>query len=289
MKNHRIERFFIVTNEYKDPNLKYTELIRSFFQRNGRKAVYIPESSRRDRLGEIMNSDTDCLLVLGGDGTVLRASRQVVDSGVPILGINLGTMGYLAEVDLTGWTEALGQLLSGDFSVEERMMLMGRVTERGNITVRDGQMSYALNDVVISRSGVLQVLNYNVYVDGQLLNSFSADGVILATPTGSTAYSMSAGGPIVEPTARLIVMTPICPHQLNTRSIILSAEDNITIEIMSSHRGGKAEAYASFDGDLKATLDVGDKIVIGRADKTTHLIKLSRRSFLETVHRKMSD
>lgn len=289
MKNHRIERFFIVTNEYKDPNLKYTELIRSFFQRNGRKAVYIPESSRRDKLGEMLCSDTDCLLVLGGDGTVLRASRQVVDSGVPILGINLGTMGYLTEVDLTGWTEALGQLLSGDFSVEERMMLMGRVTERGNITIRDNEVSYALNDVVISRSGVLQVLNYNVYVDGQLLNSFSADGVILATPTGSTAYSMSAGGPIVEPTARLIVMTPICPHQLNTRSIILSAQDNITIEIMSSHRGGKAEAYASFDGDLGATLDVGDKIVIGRADKTTHLIKLSKRSFLETVHRKMAN
>lgn len=289
MKNHRIERFFIVTNEYKDPNLKYTELIRSFFQRNGRKAVYIPESSRRDKLGEMLCSDTDCLLVLGGDGTVLRASRQVVDSGVPILGINLGTMGYLTEVDLTGWTEALGQLLSGDFSVEERMMLMGRVTERGNITIRDNEVSYALNDVVISRSGVLQVLNYNVYVDGQLLNSFSADGVILATPTGSTAYSMSAGGPIVEPTARLIVMTPICPHQLNTRSIILSAQDNITIEIMSSHRGGKAEAYASFDGDLRSTLDVGDKIVIGRADKTTHLIKLSKRSFLETVHRKMAN
>lgn len=289
MKNHRIERFFIVTNEYKDPNLKYTELIRSFFQRNGRKAVYIPESSRRDKLGEMLCSDTDCLLVLGGDGTVLRASRQVVDSGVPILGINLGTMGYLTEVDLTGWTEALGQLLSGNFSVEERMMLMGRVTERGNITIRDNEVSYALNDVVISRSGVLQVLNYNVYVDGQLLNSFSADGVILATPTGSTAYSMSAGGPIVEPTARLIVMTPICPHQLNTRSIILSAQDNITIEIMSSHRGGKAEAYASFDGDLRSTLDVGDKIVIGRADKTTHLIKLSKRSFLETVHRKMAN
>lgn len=289
MINQRIERFFLVTNEYKDPYLKYTEQIRSFLQRNGRKAVYIPESSRKEMLSKCLCKDTDCLLVLGGDGTVLRASRQIVDSGVPILGINLGTMGYLAEVDLAGWNDALLQLLAGAFSVEERMMLMGRVTERGSITLRDSELSYALNDVVISRSGVLQVLNYNVYVDGQLLNSFSADGVILATPTGSTAYSMSAGGPIVEPTARLIVMTPICPHQLNTRSVILSAEDNITIEITAPHRGGSAEAYASFDGELGATLHVGDKIVIGRADKTTHLVKLSRRSFLETVHRKMSN
>lgn len=289
MKNHRIERFFIVTNEYKDPNLKYTEQVRSFLQRNGRKAVYIPESSRRERLGGDLNSDTDALLVLGGDGTVLRASRQIVDSGVPILGINLGTMGYLTEVDLAGWNESLGQLLGGNYTVEERMMLMGRVTEHGNVTLYDSEMSYALNDVVISRSGVLQVLGYNVYVDGQLLNSFSADGVILASPTGSTAYSMSAGGPIVEPTAKLIVMTPICPHQLNTRSIILSAQDTVTIEITSSHRGGNVEAYASFDGECKAKLHEGDKIVIGKADKTTNLIKLSKRSFLETVHRKMSN
>ena len=144
-------------------------------------------------------------------------------------------------------------------------------------------------DVVISRNGPLQVIHFHIYVNGHFLKGYSADGIIVSTPTGSTGYNLSAGGPIVEPDARLMVITPICPHTFNTRSIVLSPEDRIEIEIGPSKGGGVQEVEANFDGAHSIPMKTGDRIVIRRSEKTTSIIKLSDVSFLEVLHRKMGE
>ena len=272
---NRPENIYIIVNESKDPGLRYADAVEEFLAGEG-VHCFRGDNGEQSRIPQ----ETDCILVLGGDGTVLQAARVSIGRDIPILGINLGTLGYLAEIEKGNWKEALSQLLSGNYEIEERMMIQGVMPDRS--------VDYALNDVVIGRTGALRILNYNVYVGGGFLNTFSADGIILSTPTGSTAYNLSAGGPIVEPSAQLVLMTPICPHTLNTRSIILSAEDRIEIEIGYPKQGEYIDAEANFDGNIGQKLRSGDRILIQRADRTTKLIKLSRRSFLETLHRKMS-
>ncbi len=165
------------------------------------------------------------------------------------------------------------------------MMLSGGVFREGKCVVRD----YALNDIVISRRGSLQVLHFHIYVNGRFLNGYVADGMIVATPTGSTGYNMSAGGPIVEPGASLLLLTPICPHTLNTRSIVLSPEDEVVIEIPEGRENCVQTVEASFDGSHRVILNTGDKIIIQKASKTTEILKLNTESFLEILHKKMSE
>ena len=160
--------------------------------------------------------------------------------------------------------------------------------ERNGVTVGDGTVHHALNEVVIVRNSAFRVLNFNVYVDGHFLNNLDADGVIISTATGSTAYNMSAGGPLVEPKAHLMLLTPICPHTLNTRSVVLSAEDTIVIEVVRSTRNEKIQAEAVFDGGNSFSLQYGDRIEIRRSDEVTNLVKLSTRSFLSTLHKKLT-
>ena len=162
------------------------------------------------------------------------------------------------------------------------MMLSGRVEKPEGV-----EEDYALNDIVISRCSSLQILTFHVYVNGQFLNTYCADGLIVATPTGSTAYNLSAGGPIVEPTASLIVVTPICSHALNTRSIILSSEDEIEIEIGLGRNGSREEVYVTFDGADTVTLQTGDRVSVRRSEASTIFMKLSKVSFLETLRKKM--
>lgn len=222
--------------------------------------------------------------MLGGDGTVLRAARNMMDGEAPLLGINLGTLGYLAEVESAAVEQALDRLLADEFVREERMMLSGRI-----FAGEEQEQQFALNDIVISRCGSLQIVNVRIYVNGRFLNDYCADGVIVATPTGSTGYNLSAGGPIVEPSASLLLLTPICPHTLNTRSIVFSPEDEISVEIPMGKDGGEQMVEANFDGSHKAAMHTGDRLVIRRADKTTGILRLNTESFLTVLHKKMSD
>ena len=152
----------------------------------------------------------------------------------------------------------------------------------------DGErMDLALNDIVVARKGAIRVIHFRLFVNGELLNSYEADGVIISTPTGSTAYNLAAGGPIVEPTASMIVITPICPHALNTSSIVLSAEDEIVIQIGEGKHGIPDEAYVAFDGVDEVELTSGDMVEIRKAEAQTRIIKLNQDSFLETLRRKM--
>lgn len=282
--------FYLITNEGKDPEGIYTGKITAYLESRGAHVTCGNNEAAAAR--KWLPARAECVLVLGGDGTLLRAARNMMDSDLPLLGINLGTLGYLAEVEIGSIEPALNKLLEDDFTREERMMLEGRVYLKGsggNGTDADMEENYALNDIVISRCGSLQILTFHIYVNGQFLNSYSADGMIVATPTGSTGYNMSAGGPIVEPGARLLLLTPICPHTLNTRSIVLAAEDEIRIEIPRGRDGCPQTVEANYDGSHKILLQTGDSITIRKAQKTTGILKLNTESFLAVLHKKMSE
>ena len=279
--------FYLITNEVKDPEGFYTRKITAYLAAHGGKVVCTEHAASYPKLckPDLAKPEVpDCILVLGGDGTLLRAARNLLNQDIPLLGINLGTLGYLAEVEIAAIEEALDKLLADRFTREERMMLEGQVRRQDM-----AEQNYALNDIVISRCGSLQVLTFQIYVNGQFLNSYSADGMIVATPTGSTGYNMSAGGPIVEPGASLLLLTPICPHTLNTRSIVLAPDDEIRIEIPRGKDGQRQTVEASYDGSHKVRLQTGDSIVIRRADKTTGILKLNTESFLTMLHKKMSE
>lgn len=284
-----MKNFFVVTNPSKDRELENTKRIQNYLTKAGCNCKVYVNYKGEVESGNIGNwdvpSDTECILVLGGDGTLIEAARDTVDPHIPLLGINLGTLGFLVEVERTGIEYALTLLMQDKYEIEKRMMLDGWLYRSGTYV----ESSNALNDIVITRCGSLQIIHYHIYVNGQFLNAYNADGVIISTPTGSTGYNMSAGGPIVEPKAKLLVVTPICPHTLNTRSIVLSAEDEVVIEMTSGKKDIPVRAEVNFDGGHMRELFMGDKVVIKKSDKMTDIVKISQASFLEVLHKKMSE
>ena len=281
--------YIIMTNRPKDPSLAVTERIRAFLEERGARVSVFADNEDASRLG--LAADTDgaasCMIVLGGDGTMLRAAKETAFSRIPLLGINLGTMGYLAEVEVASLEEALERLLRKDYRVEERMMLSGSV-RRGDGSRETAQLD-ALNDVTVTRCGPMQVVPLRIWVNGQLLAGYGADGIVIATPTGSTGYNLSAGGPIVEPEAGLILLTPICPHTLNTRSVVLCDRDVVEVEIGRKPSGDIQEVEVSFDGSFLTRLRSGDRVRVKKSERTTSIIRLSEPAFLERLHRKMSE
>lgn len=289
-----MNKFFLITNRMKDPQGIHTKRIQKYLEEHGAETVCVDETyfvpaqdgSDNRRLRPEVDS---CILVLGGDGTLLQAARDTFETEIPLLGINLGTLGYLAEADMENVEQILDRLLMDSCEREERMVLEGRICrENADAQETEGQ-DFALNDIVISRCGSLQILTLRIFVNGQFLNSYSADGMIVATPTGSTGYNMSAGGPIVEPQARLLLLTPICPHTLNTRSIVLSPEDEVVIEIPQGRDNCTQTVEASFDGSHKKTMRTGDRIEIKKASRTVGFLKVNSESFLSVLHKKMSE
>lgn len=282
-----IERFFIIANRSKDKNQELSLKIKDFLESRGKICRIAYTDEERHEMRSLLRGAQDCLLVLGGDGTVLEGAHLTAGSGTPILAINIGNLGYLAEVEVQNWESALRRVIGGGYGIESRMMLDGYVTDNDR-NPYPGAEGHALNDIVITRNRGLQTLRFNIYIDGLFLNRFNADGVIVSTATGSTAYSMSAGGPIVEPKARLILLTPISPHTLNNRSIVLSADDRITIEMLPPRNGKTLYAECDFDGEDNVELHSGDRVVITNSCCTTNLIRLNRQSFLETLHKKFT-
>lgn len=285
-----MKRFYIITNDIKDKDFVVTKQIASYLKEHGRRCMV--RSTYQGSINEDFHytdarqipTDVECIIVLGGDGTLLQAARDVVDLDIPLLGINLGTLGYLAEINKDTIFPALDQLMADEYSIEKRMMLQGTVYHKGKKIATD----LALNDIVISREGVLRVVNFLEYVNGSFLTSYKADGIIISTPTGSTGYSLSAGGPIVAPSAAMILTTPLAAHALNTRSIVFPPEDKIVIEIGEGRDGLEEKGMASFDGDTSIRLVTGDRIEIERSEQDTKIIKISNQSFLETLRKKMS-
>ena len=274
-----MESFYIITNQLKDRDYSVTIEIKDYIERKGKRVILAQKDEEGYIVPGTVPEDVDCGLVLGGDGTLIRAVRDLEGICLPLLGINIGTLGYLADVELKDYKAAIDRLCEVEPTVEKRMMLEGTMTS--------GEKDLAVNDIVLTREGNLRIVQFNVYVNGTLLNTYQADGVIICTPTGSTGYNLSAGGPIVEPTASLMVITPICSHALNTSSVVLSAEDDVEIEICQGRYGRQEAVALCYDGAVQRKLVTGDRVKIRKSEATAHLVKLSEESFMITMREKM--
>lgn len=284
-----MKKFALLTNYSKDKRLVYTRMIKTYITENG-GSYWIPRYiSEPDKDGDQrydfsnMPEDIECVLVLGGDGTLLQAARELLQRHIPLLGINLGTLGFLTSAEKSELPKCLDSVLDDSCSIDERMMLEG-VAYHGSEKI---QMNIALNDVIIARAGFSRLVELKIYVNGELLSIYNADGIIVSTPTGSTGYSLSAGGPIIFPQTDVIVITPICPHSLQARSLVVSGEDRIMIEIGRRRKTQKEEAMVTFDGRSAQELETGDRIEIYKAQETTQLIRLKGRSFYQALQNKI--
>lgn len=225
-----------------------------------------------------MAACSDMLLVLGGDGTLLSAARLAGTSGIPILGVNLGSLGFLTEITIDELYPSLESVLAGKFEIEERVMLSVRIVRNG-----DEIGSYTvLNDVVVSRGSTARIIDLETKVNGDYLTTYKADGLIVSTPTGSTAYSLSAGGPIIYPSLHVFTLTPICPHTLTNRPVIISDDSLVTISLLS-----REDVLLTTDGISGPALHYGDTVKIGKAESTIKLIKSPYRNYYEVLRTKL--
>ena len=236
---------------------------------------------RLSRDMEDILSKIDMGISLGGDGTLLSIARQLAPHDIPILGINMGHLGFLTEVELTDLYKDLESLKRGDYSVDSRMMIEAQV-------IRDGQpikSFLALNDIVITKGPFSRLLRLKASASGDYIDTYPADGLIISTPTGSTAYSLSAGGPIISPNMELLLLTPICPHTLQSRSIVISKNDTIEVQTMAEY----PEVMLTVDGQQGFEIINRDKISIKKSNYYTKLIRLKQWSFYDVLRKKLTE
>ncbi len=285
-----MRNFYIVANKEKDPEGLNENIVAGILRELGAECHcqdFIIQEEAKEKGYRYTNpdyvpDDTECVIILGGDGTLLQAAIDLNEKNLPMLGINIGTLGFLTDTDMSTARETLANVVNDKYEIDLRMMLDGSIYRNGEVIYKN----IALNDIVINRCGSLRVIDFDVAVNDEYLSSYSADGVIVATATGSTAYSLSAGGPILQPNAKLIMVTPICPHTLNKSSIIFGAEDTIIIE-MKNNKTSSEERIASFDGERFFQVITGDRIVIKKSDRVSRFVKTNKTSFLQRVRQKM--
>lgn len=277
-----MNNFLIIANKQKDINLEITEQIKHHITRMGAVCNVYDQYNRNVTSIDIPEG-TQCILVIGGDGTILAAARMLVGNTIPLLGINLGTLGFLADVNLTDLSNTLDLLLKDQYQVENRIMLTAEVYKQGE----KAATYIALNDFNINRCGASRVIGLKVGINGSIIDCYRADGVIVCTPTGSTGYNLSAGGPIINPTCKNFVITPICPHSLTARSIVLAKEDVVTVEVEQIRSNIKEEAIISFDGREGLSIVPGDQVKIYKSQEVTPFIKATEVSFVQILKEKL--
>lgn len=278
-------------NPYRDRGLRTAQSAGRILRNAGVETVFclpfpLEPDNRPDLPGQVVLNlleqelpTADVMACFGGDGTLLHAAKSAHRYDVPVVGVNLGSVGFIAELEV-GELSMLGRLASGRFRLEERMMLDVSVQRDGRVLYRDT----ALNDAVVTKGGVARVLELEVTGDRVVMACFSGDGVVVSTPTGSTAYSMAAGGPIVEPTAQNIIVTPICAHSMRAKSVVLDRARTVGVR---TAKGVYKAAYLSVDGGKAFKLCPDDLVEIKRSDAVVKLVKLTGRSFYEGINRKL--
>lgn len=275
--------FGIYTNLQKDPNLTTTKAVIEQLEKRGCSYSLDEEVAAalgREGVGE---EKIDILFVLGGDGTILAAARKYAKSGALLFGINLGRLGFLLDTQLSELEGALNQILAGDYKVQERIML------EASVFSQDGQqkrfLGYALNEAVISKRDILRIIDARVLVNEKKVGDFRCDGVIISTPTGSTGYSLSAGGPVVEPTSDMLLITPICPHSLQSNSYVVSAEEKVSVLI---RRGGEKGAV-TLDGQEHFEFSPDEYICLTRSKVKAKFLKTMDQNFFALLEEKFAE
>lgn len=282
-----MDKFCLIINKSKDKELIITNKVSKYIEKNNKECILL-DSYNSNCYGPYTDcntipEDTDCIIVLGGDGTILQAAHDTSRTNIPILGINIGTLGFLAEIELNNIYEALDNVFNDEYLLEERMMLEGRITSNDDHV----HIGNALNEVVISRSGFTRIISLCVYVNGEVVNRYKGDGILVSTPTGSTGYNLSAGGPVVTPDNQVIILTPICAHTLNSRSIVLSANDELLVKVETSKKTQDEEVLATFDGHEAIFLHADDIIEIKRSKRVIKFVKFESNNFFVTLKTKI--
>lgn len=235
----------------------------------GKKGKLLPLSSLPDK--------SEVLISLGGDGTMLKTARTVGKRGNPILGINLGSLGFITETTVDDLESTLNRLLNKEYKVEKRMVLKAKIDLKGQPYI------FALNDVVVDKGGVARLIQMHLYDKDEFVCSYSADGLIISTPTGSTAYSLASGGPIINPKTNAIIVAPICPHTLASRPIIFSENHDLKIVVECGHR----DALLTIDGQIAKSLKSKTSVLVSKAEHTVNLVKFPESSFYSVLRKKL--
>lgn len=230
---------------------------------------------------EALGPECDIAIIIGGDGTMLRAARQLAEDQVPMIGVNLGRVGFLADIPANEMLEEIGKILDGHGKVTRRMMLRAEVVRAGEKI----HEAMALNDVVITKGELARLIEFETWLDGEFVSSARADGIIVSTPTGSTAYSLSAGGPILHPDLPAMSLVPICPHTFSHRSIVVPAHSTVEIVMKSAAPG--QHAHITFDGQSTLTLEDNDRVQVRQADIAVELVHPLKRSHFEVLRTKL--
>ncbi len=276
----------IIPNWHKHNTALVVDKIKSFFQQRriplrivaGDQADFYSGVSLAEQLSGLYDK-LAMIIVVGGDGTILRVARDLADWNLPVLGINLGHKGFLAEIEVEQMERFLQYIATEQYDFQERMMLEALLYRK------EKQLgSYlALNDIVVARGPFSRNIKVDSFINNDFMESYSGDGVIIATPTGSTAYSLSAGGPIVNPIMELFVITPICPHSLYNRSVIISGTDTMSLRVDSR----QVEVVLTVDGQVRFTLESDDQIIVRRAEQKVKLVCFHENSFYRLLHQKL--
>ncbi len=273
-----MKHFYIIANFNKEYVQEAEEFIRSYLEQHGAVCQVQPSCGKDGRNKYTDPSrvpeNTECIITIGGDGTLIQAARDLAGRNIPMVGVNRGHLGFLNQISRQeDIAPVMDALLKEHYQLETRMMIHGEARKCGELVLAD----IALNEIAVTRKDALKALRFSVYVNDEFLNEYSADGILVATPTGSTAYNLSAGGPVIAPGAKMMVLTPICSHALNARSIVLAPEDHIRIQLQN---GGQV---AAFDGDTYVELEEGDSLSIRRSELQTVMVKLKQISFMQNL------
>lgn len=281
-----MKKIAIIPNVRKDGKLENTKRIINFL--DGKAEVLMEDIFKEADTGikymphkELFNH-ADIVIVLGGDGTMLQIAPQCAAKDIPVLGINMGRVGFLTEIELDNIEYALQKLLNGDYGTEKRMLMRVEIIRNGKTLCK----RHALNDVVVSKNAGAKLIKIDLFANEELVNQYIADGLIIATPTGSTAYSISAGGPVIDPAMQLYVATPICPHMLSVRSAVLPPEKKIVIKLDKDYLNNNALVTA--DGDVLGDITYEDEVHITESRYLFSIIKIGKYSFYDTVLKKLS-
>ncbi len=276
----------IIPNWHKNNTTLVVDKITAFFNQRsiplivvgGDRADFYSKSSLAEQLAELQGK-LEMIIVVGGDGTILRVARDLACWDVPVLGINLGHKGFLAEIEVEQMERFLEYVSTGQYAYQERMMLEARLY-RGEEELED---YLALNDIVVARGPFSRNIKVDSFINNDFMESYSGDGIIVATPTGSTAYSLSAGGPIVNPTMELFVITPICPHSLYNRSVIVNGDDKMILRVDSR----QVQVVLTVDGQVRFALEDNDQIIVSKARQKVRLVCFHENSFYRFLHQKL--
>lgn len=274
-----MENFYIISDAKKDRGYETAEEIKRYLESHKKCAKIVGHSSQIGQAGW-----ADLAIVLGGDGYIIQAAKYFAGKKVPILGVNFGTLGFLTEVERPRIREAMDAVLDGRYEIENRMALTGRVQRKG-----PGEaIGLAVNEFVIGKQDFGHMITTSVYVEDELLDTYVADAILIATPTGSTAYNLSAAGPVLAPGMEAMIITPICPHSLNKRSLVVSSDARLRIEVGKTKESYIDEAAIRGDGQMLWTVSTGDVVCIEKAKETFDMVKLGGVSFFDKMRSKLN-